>query len=113
MKKTTKNTTLAKCFGDRVRELRQAHGMTQEKLAEYLNVHPSYPGQLERGERSPSLQTIEKLSTTFHLPPSELLSERAGEESSLWRQQCEYLLKRCTPRQLKAVHQLLSSFLKT
>lgn len=112
MKKKEKEDSLPKQLGYKVRQLRQSYGMTQEKLAEYLEVHPSYPGQLERGERSPSLETLEKLASTFHLPLSELLTEEHKNENNLWKERCDYLLNKCTMAQLKGIHELLTAFIE-
>ena len=112
LKKKEKQDSLQKQLGYKVRQLRQSYGMTQEKLAEYLEVHPSYPGQLERGERSPSLETLKKLASTFHLPLAELLTEEQQNENSFWKEWCDYLLNRCTPAQLKGIHELLAAFIE-
>lgn len=112
MKKKEKEGSLPKQLGYKVRQLRQSYGMTQEKLAEYLEVHPSYPGQLERGERSPSLETLEKLAKTFHLPLADLLTEEEQNENSIWKERCDYLLNKCTPTQLKGIYELLTAFLE-
>ncbi|HJB82598.1 MAG TPA: helix-turn-helix domain-containing protein [Candidatus Mediterraneibacter intestinavium] len=45
-------------FGRRIREERRKLGLTQEKLAEDVNLSTAYIGQIERGERSPTLENI-------------------------------------------------------
>ena len=54
--------SLSEAFGKRIRGLRKAQGLTQEALGERADLHPTYIGAIERGEQSPSLDTIEKLS---------------------------------------------------
>ena len=49
-------------FGKRIRSLRQAQNISQEKLAELCGLHPTYIGQIERGEKSPTLDSIYKLA---------------------------------------------------
>lgn len=54
---------LSESFGKRVLELRKAEGLTQEQLGERAGLHPTYIGAIERGEQSPSLETVEKLAS--------------------------------------------------
>ena len=60
-------------FGKRVRELRLALGLSQEKLAEIAELHRNYVGGVERGERNVSLVNIVKLARGLDAEPSELL----------------------------------------
>ena len=45
-------------IGRRIRHERQRLGLTQEQLAERLNVSPNYLAHLERGSRGASLYTL-------------------------------------------------------
>ena len=49
-------------FGQRVRELRAAANLTQEKLAFRSELDRSYVGQIERGEVNVSIDNIGKLA---------------------------------------------------
>jgi len=60
-------------FGERVRELRKAKGISQERLAELAELHRTYIGAIERGERNVSLINILKISRALQSSPSELL----------------------------------------
>lgn len=42
--------------------------MTQQALARRIGVNASFIGPLEKGQKSPSLQTIERLSEVFSVP---------------------------------------------
>lgn len=47
--------------GLRIRYYRKEKHITQEKLAEICNLHPTYIGQLERGEKTLRLKVYIKL----------------------------------------------------
>jgi transcriptional regulator with XRE-family HTH domain len=49
---------LRRRFGARVRALRDARGLTQEMVADRIEVTPKYVSQLECGQRSPSWETL-------------------------------------------------------
>ena len=59
-------------FGQRIRQLRKDHGLTQEQLAEKTGLHHNYIGMVERGERNLALVNIEIFAKAFDLSLSEL-----------------------------------------
>jgi transcriptional regulator with XRE-family HTH domain len=59
-------------FGDRIRELRQQKGLSQEELAFRAGIHRTYIGGIERGERNPGLKNIERLSRALGISLAEL-----------------------------------------
>ncbi|WP_055669434.1 helix-turn-helix domain-containing protein [Desnuesiella massiliensis] len=48
-------------LGQRIREERLKLNLTQEQLAEEIDISSSYMGQIERGERSVTLDTLVRL----------------------------------------------------
>lgn len=62
-------------FGAALRKLRQAQGLTLERLAEQAELHTNYVGSVERGERNISLFNIWRLALALNLPPAELMQE--------------------------------------
>jgi DNA-binding XRE family transcriptional regulator len=66
-------TRVRREFGDRLREIRLAAKMSQEKLALECGLDRSYVGQVERGERNLSLENIHKLATALGIEPWHLL----------------------------------------
>ena len=59
-------------FGDRLRELRRAHGWSQEEFAARVGLDRSYVGGVERGERNVSFDNIQLLATALGVSPGEL-----------------------------------------
>lgn len=62
-------SSIRKIVGKNIRLFRKAKGLTQERLAELVNVSSSYIGYLERGLRSPSLDLLERIGTTLEVDP--------------------------------------------
>lgn len=49
-------------FGKRVIFLRKQKGITQEELSFRCGIHRAYMGTIERGEKSATLDTVEKVA---------------------------------------------------
>ena len=65
-------------FGQNVRRLRLAKGLSQEDLAHEVGVHRNYIGALERGERNPTLVSVERITDALEADPSDMLRDSAG-----------------------------------
>jgi len=59
-------------FGRAVRERRLALGWSQERLAEKADLHWTYIGGIERGERNVSLMNISRIARALNTSVSEL-----------------------------------------
>jgi transcriptional regulator with XRE-family HTH domain len=60
--------TPQRAFGQRVRELRLAAGMTQEDLAERCGLFRTYMSRIETGQANPTLTMIQALADSLELP---------------------------------------------
>jgi len=88
--------------GERIRRLRKERNLSQEQLAERSNLHTNYVGQVERGEKNLTLETLEKIVSGLGVSLEELfrflgpmdrkdalgeivrlLSERSAEDHSM------------------------------
>jgi transcriptional regulator with XRE-family HTH domain len=65
-------------FGKTVRLYRRRAGYSQEELAERAEIHRTYIGGIERGERNPTLLMIHRLARALEVNPSHLLQECKG-----------------------------------
>ena len=63
---------IAKHIGNRIRNYRMQLGYSQERLAEISGCHPTYIGQVERGEKNPTLESIEKIASALRVSMSKL-----------------------------------------
>ena len=60
-------------FGQRLRELRHARGLSQEALAELATLDRTYVSSCERGHRNISLINIHRLARALGVEPAELM----------------------------------------
>ena len=66
-----------RALGRAIRAEREKLDVSQEDFAEICDVHRTYVGQLERGEKNVSFTNVLRVAKAFRLKPSELLA-RAG-----------------------------------
>ena len=71
---------IAKVVGQRIRNYRTAKGLSQEKLAEFSGCHSTYIGQVERGEKNATIESIEKISSALNIPLSRLFEKLGSQE---------------------------------
>ncbi|MTI79893.1 MAG: helix-turn-helix transcriptional regulator [Firmicutes bacterium] len=62
-------------FANNIKKLRAQSGLSQKEAAEKLGLTGSYLGYLERGERNPGIDIIEKTSKLFNVKPYTLLTD--------------------------------------
>ena len=63
-------------FATNVRRLREKKKFSQKSLADKVGISVSYVSMLERGQRSPPLETIEKMAKALGVPAASLLAGR-------------------------------------
>jgi len=67
--------SLSEQFGVVVRQLREARGWSQERLAGRADLNRSYMGEIERAAAMPSLATAAKLAGALEVPLSQLIAK--------------------------------------
>ena len=60
-------------FGERVRELRKAKGLSQEELSFKADLHRKYIGMIERAEKNITLLNIEKIAKALEISIGDLM----------------------------------------
>ncbi len=70
-----KKTPVRKAFGLKVRMRRFEIEMTQEELAEKADLHPTYVGSVERGERNIAIENIISLAKALGCSPKDLMPD--------------------------------------
>jgi transcriptional regulator with XRE-family HTH domain len=64
-----------KILGATVRSYRQKAHWSQEKLAEKADLHPNYVGEIERGEKAVSIDTLLKIARALGVRARDLVNE--------------------------------------
>lgn len=103
-------------IGKKVRRERLRHGLTQEELAEKAEMSASFIGQVERGVKAVSIDTLERLSRVFGLKSADFLRENNALEPRRDEPSLEHkmagLLKGYSLSEQKVVYQTLKFMLR-
>lgn len=71
------SAALTQILADNIRDYRKAKHLSQEELADACELHRTYIGSIERGERNVTLSTLEVLAKALGVSVIELLTKRA------------------------------------
>jgi transcriptional regulator with XRE-family HTH domain len=68
---------MAQILANNIRSFRKANKLSQEDLADKCDLHRTYVGSVERGERNVTLSTLEVFADAFGIGVPELLTQGA------------------------------------
>lgn len=81
--KIAKNEKFRKEFGERLKHFREKYELTQEEIAEILEISPNYYGKVERGENNLTLERLAKLKESKVVDLNYLVAGEKKEISDL------------------------------
>jgi len=99
---------------DRIRHLRKQKGISQEELALRAGINTVYYGQIERGQKCPTVDTLYKIAVGLEIPLPDLLRfdiQAADSEDMDVNAYMEQLIKRIPPSKVTQVVRILEAVL--
>jgi transcriptional regulator with XRE-family HTH domain len=91
-------------FGDRVRRLREAAGLSRDVAAERGGISINFWGEVERAEKVPSFETILSIAKGLQISPAALFTDEEEDPNLLKKTQ--QLVEKATPEQLTLLHRI-------
>lgn len=98
-------------LGKRLREERLHCGLTQEQVAEAVNVSTTYIGLIEHGERSVTLDKLVALSQCFHVSVDFLLQDSIPLTGSIQEKQLLTLWHTATESEREMILSVIRSMI--
>lgn len=95
--------------GNRIRIEREKFDMTREKLSELLNLSPYFLGQIERGERRMSINTLINITECLHVSIDYLFFERVNINTN--NDVLHSLINKCSEKEIKVIEKLIKLIL--
>jgi transcriptional regulator with XRE-family HTH domain len=101
-------------FGQRVREVRKKLELTLEQASERADLSAKFVGEVERGMRRPSFESILALARALNVAPVTFFQlEEAGVHGTAVRQRIEEVLAGCTAEQLQQAYRILRAIVES
>lgn len=94
-------------IGKYIRKYREDAGITQEKLAEMLDMSTNHLGAIERDVKSPTLNNFVKLLNIIGAEPNEVLQEVVPVPRKEHLSRLEEKIENLTPKQQEKVFHIL------
>lgn len=97
---------------DRIRHLRKQKDISQEELALRAGINTVYYGQIERGQKCPTVDTLYKIAVGLEIPLPDLLrfdTPAVDSENTDMNAYMERLIKRIPPSKVSQVVKLLEA----
>lgn len=107
--------TISNTLGERIRLLRKQAYMSQEQLALKAEMAPSFVGEIERGNKKPSIDSIEKLANALDISVSELFNydlKTCESTSRFYENRVLTELEHCTENEKEILYRMLEFALK-
>lgn len=98
---------LKKQLGLRIKELRMKNKLTQEKLAELVDINTKHQSSIETGRHFPSSELIEKYAKVFSVSPATVLRLDLNEDKNTMIKNITQILSKQPVQEIKKVYLLL------
>src|SRR5262245_40804663 len=97
-------------FGSRIRSIREAANLSRETAAERAGTGANYLGEVERGEKFPTLEMIDRIATALEVSPSAFFEYEAEEiDNQILMSKLLHLLSRLKTDQLQDALKVLKA----
>ena len=94
-------------IGQRIRKIRQARGLSQEKLAEKVGISTTHMSHIETANTKMSLSTFTEIATVLEVRTDELLYDSRPEDRSVSINYITELLDDCTIQQIRIIEDIV------
>jgi len=101
-----------KIIGERLKKARLDKGITQEVLAEKLDVSVAFLSRIERGNFQINLKRLNQICSILNISEGTILNGASGTSKSYLNSEFNDLLKNCPPEKLKLIYEIAKVIVK-
>ena len=102
-----------KAIGKRIKSAREKKGLTQEQLAEQVNLSPMHISVIERGNKLPRLETLIKIANVLDVSADTLLQDVVNNQIKLRTSEASNLIAQLFREDQRRVLAALHSFVES
>ena len=100
-------------IGRRIKAAREKKGMTQEQLAEWVELSPMHVSVIERGVKLPKLETLINIANVLDVSADVLLQDVVKNQTKLYSSEASELIRKLPRDDQRRVLEALRSFVET
>ena len=106
-------STISETVGKRLRIRRTELGYSQELTSEKAGLHPTYIGQVERGEKNLTIESLEKICNALEYPMEDLFfSINTFDPQDVTAQKCYDLIIEQPKKEHQNIYKILDAIIK-
>ena len=90
-------------IGQRIRKIRKAHGLSQEELAEKVDISTTHMSHIETGNTKLSLQVLVDIAAALEVRTDDLLHDNPTAATGTALDEIAAVLERCTAKESKVI----------
>ena len=102
-----------KAIGRRIKVARERKGLTQEELAEEVDLSPMHVSVIERGVKLPKLETLINIANALDVSADVLLQDVVNNQTKLCASEASELFLRLRREDQRRALAVLRSFVET
>lgn len=102
-----------KAIGKRIKSAREKKMLTQEQLAEQVNLSPMHISVIERGNKLPRLETLIKIANVLDVSADTLLQDVVNNQIKLRTSEASNLIAQLSREDQRRVLAALHSFVES
>lgn len=102
-----------KAIGKRIKSVREKKGLTQEQLAEQVNLSPMHISVIERGNKLPRLETLINIANVLDVSADTLLQDVVNNQIKLHTSEASNLMAQLSREDQRRVLAALHSFVES
>ena len=96
-------------IGQKIRKIRKAHGLSQEEVAERVNISTTHMSHIETGNTKLSLVVLVGIAAVLEVRIDDLLDTSTAATTSTALDEIAAVLERCTAREAKVIADLVKT----
>lgn len=93
-------------IGERLKKARLEQGLTQENLAEKLDLSVAFLSRVERGNTHINLTRLSEICSLLEVSEGEILNGSSSTASDYMQSDFHELLKKCSPEKQKLIYNI-------
>lgn len=96
-------------IGQKIRQIRKAHGLSQEELAERINISTTHMSHIETGNTKLSLPVFVNIAMTLEVRTDDLLDNTEVATTSTSLDEIAVILEHCSAQEARVISDIVKA----